>query len=149
MWLARSRGWGRLVKVCNALQEHRYWTLSVAQRSSEFSVHPYLGPADLDGVSALSTQMILMQAVFQHASRNSDLQVFCLFVCFLAVPHGACGVLVSRPGIESVPPAMEARSPNHWTAREFPGLNRFNRHLVASDMRKTVTMAITTKVPFL
>ena len=30
----------------------------------------------------------------------------------------ACGILVTRPGIETVPPAVEARSPNHWTTRE-------------------------------
>ena len=30
----------------------------------------------------------------------------------------ACGILVPWPGIESVPPAVEAWSPNHWTARE-------------------------------
>ena len=33
----------------------------------------------------------------------------------------ACGILVPRPGIKPVPPEVEARSPNHWTAREFPG----------------------------
>ena len=32
----------------------------------------------------------------------------------------ACGILVPRPGIEPVPPAVEAWSPNHWTVREFP-----------------------------
>ena len=32
----------------------------------------------------------------------------------------ACGVLVTRPGIELTPPALEARSLNHWTAREVP-----------------------------
>ena len=29
-------------------------------------------------------------------------------------------ILVSRPGIEPVPHAVEAQSPNHWTTREFP-----------------------------
>ena len=29
-------------------------------------------------------------------------------------------ILVSRPGIKLVPPAVKALSPNHWTAREFP-----------------------------
>ena len=28
------------------------------------------------------------------------------------------GILVPQPGIEPVPPAVEVRSPNHWTARE-------------------------------
>lgn len=33
----------------------------------------------------------------------------------------ACRDLSSpEPGVELVPPAVEARSPNHWTAREFP-----------------------------
>ena len=32
--------------------------------------------------------------------------------------HAACGILVPRLGIEAVPPAVEAQSLNHWTARE-------------------------------
>ena len=32
--------------------------------------------------------------------------------------HMACGILVPWPGIEPMPPALEARSPNHWTTRE-------------------------------
>ena len=32
----------------------------------------------------------------------------------------ACGILVSQPGIEPRPLAVEVRSPNHWTARESP-----------------------------
>ena len=34
--------------------------------------------------------------------------------------HTACGILVPRPGIEPVPPAVEARGLNHWTTREVP-----------------------------
>ena len=34
--------------------------------------------------------------------------------------HMACGILVPRLGIEPVAPAVEARCPNHWTAREVP-----------------------------
>ena len=38
------------------------------------------------------------------------------------MPGLSCGMwnLVPRPGIEPKPPALEARSLNHWTAREFP-----------------------------
>ena len=36
----------------------------------------------------------------------------------------ACGILIPWPGIEPRPPAVEARSPNHWTAREFPHMNQ-------------------------
>ena len=32
----------------------------------------------------------------------------------------ACGILVPQSGIEPMPLAMEAQSPNHWTARELP-----------------------------
>ena len=35
------------------------------------------------------------------------------------------GILVPWPGIEPVPPAVEAQSPNHWTAREFPHAHLF------------------------
>ena len=31
-----------------------------------------------------------------------------------------CGILVPQPGIEPTPPAEEAQSLNHWTAREVP-----------------------------
>ena len=31
----------------------------------------------------------------------------------------ACRIFVSQPGIEPVPPAVEAWSPNHWATREF------------------------------
>ena len=32
----------------------------------------------------------------------------------------ACGILVPQPGIEPRPLAVRVRSPNYWTAREFP-----------------------------
>ena len=44
-----------------------------------------------------------------------------LFI-FLAMPRGLQDL--SSPtgggGVEPMPPAMQARSPNHWTAREVP-----------------------------
>ena len=43
-----------------------------------------------------------------------------LFFVFVWPRHAACGILVSRPGIEPGPLAVKARSPNHWTARKFP-----------------------------
>ena len=39
-------------------------------------------------------------------------------VLFFFFFHVACGILVSRPGIEPAHPALEARSLNHWTTRE-------------------------------
>ena len=35
----------------------------------------------------------------------------------------ACGILVPRWGMEPVPPAAEAWSPNRWTSRDFSGEN--------------------------
>ena len=41
--------------------------------------------------------------------------------CFFFWPRPtACGILVSQPGMEPKPPALEARSLNHWTVREVP-----------------------------
>ena len=34
--------------------------------------------------------------------------------------HIACMILVPQPGIETVPPAVDARSLNHWTTRKSP-----------------------------
>ena len=39
--------------------------------------------------------------------------------------HAACGILIPRPGIEPMPPAVEVRSLNHWTTREVPWLPVF------------------------
>ena len=41
----------------------------------------------------------------------------------------ACGILVPRPGIEPTPPALEAQSLNHWTAREVPEMKNNLRRL--------------------
>ena len=35
--------------------------------------------------------------------------------------YTACGILVPRPGIEPVSPAVEVPRPNHWSTREVPG----------------------------
>ena len=43
-------------------------------------------------------------------------------VFFFRPCHTACGILIPQPGIEPVPLPVEARSPNHWTARECPKL---------------------------
>ena len=45
-----------------------------------------------------------------------------LFIYLFIFGHvtQACEILVPQPGIEPLPPAVEAQSPNHWTAREVP-----------------------------
>ena len=42
------------------------------------------------------------------------------FNFYLFFGRAACGILVAQTGIEPAPPALEARSLNHWTAREVP-----------------------------
>ena len=43
--------------------------------------------------------------------------IFILLFLFLAALWVACEILVPQPGIEPVPPAVEAWILNHWTAR--------------------------------
>ena len=45
---------------------------------------------------------------------------FFFFFYFFWPRHAARGILVSRPGIELMPPAVEVWCLNHWTAREVP-----------------------------
>ena len=41
-----------------------------------------------------------------------------LFLKIFWLYHVSCGILVPQPGIESTRPTVEARSINHWTARQ-------------------------------
>ena len=41
----------------------------------------------------------------------------CVLVC-VCLHFMACGTLVYQPGMEPMPPAVEMRNLNHWTARE-------------------------------
>ena len=43
-----------------------------------------------------------------------------LLFLFFWLCHTARWILVPRPGIKPIPPAVEAQGPNHWTARECP-----------------------------
>ena len=47
--------------------------------------------------------------------------------CF-GLYHAACGILVPWLEIEPKIRAMKASSPNHWTARKFPGYMSCNEH---------------------
>ena len=56
-----------------------------------------------------------------------------LLFCFVFWPHHtACGILVTRPGTEPRSSAVRARSPNHWTTREFPLKSVLNSHNICS-----------------
>ena len=60
----------------------------------------------LDGVLYICLPLLLLQEAFQVVS------------FFFFFGHVACGILVPQPGMEPVPPAVEAHSLNHWTGRE-------------------------------
>ena len=44
-----------------------------------------------------------------------------------------CGILVPQPGMEPVPPTVEAWSLNHWTVREAPGPRLYSTCAPASE----------------
>ena len=55
---------------------------------------------------------------YSSASQTEDQIVVVVVVVVFWPCHEACRVLVPQPGIEPMPPAVEAWSLNHWTARE-------------------------------
>ena len=54
--------------------------------------------------------------------RILDVQTYIMYFLFFGCTSRHAGILVPQPGVELVPPAVEARSLNHWTAREVPRL---------------------------
>ena len=55
-----------------------------------------------------------------HLMEASVFSYVHLFIYLFWPCHLAFDILVARPGIEPMPPAWEAQSPNHWTGREVP-----------------------------
>ena len=53
------------------------------------------------------------------------LDVGLFFFFFFWLHHAAYEILVLQPGIKPAPPALEAWSVNHWTAREVPRFGSF------------------------
>lgn len=70
------------------------------------------------------------QALLQHGvllttgPPGKSRETFFVFFLFFFCPM-ACGILVSRPGIEPGPLVMRAGSPSHWNNREFPSAKEF------------------------
>ena len=76
--------------------------------------------------------------VFKHSkAKNSNksmkfffsliLKYWCVYLfTVLAMPHGMQD-LISLTGDSTVPPAVEAQSPNHWTTRECPRSSVFSQ----------------------
>ena len=71
--------------------------------------------------------------VYFHCSRSGSYptNTGILINFFFFLPrHTACAILVHRPGIEPMSPALEAQSLNHWTAREVPKAQCFLKKIV-------------------
>ena len=51
-----------------------------------------------------------------------------LFFLNFWLHHAACKILVPQPRMQSAPPAVEAQSLNHWTAREVPPWSLLSRY---------------------
>ena len=56
---------------------------------------------------------------FRHQKSRAPENIFFVLIYLFFWPHHvACKILAPQPGIEPVPPALGARSLNHWTTRE-------------------------------
>ena len=59
-----------------------------------------------------------------------DILLLLWILFFFFFGHVACGILVTLPGVEPIPPSLEARSLNHWAARKSPLLQFFKKKFV-------------------
>ena len=74
-------------------------------------------PASLTAPS----QIPLLVSTFSPIPQFCFLFIVFFFVFFFfLLSQEACEILVSQPGIEHTPPALEAQSPNHWSTKEVP-----------------------------
>ena len=73
---------------------------------------PREGPGSAESTSSLLSDGHFILLIFFQFST--------FYILIFWPSHAACGTLVPRSGIKPVPPAVGARSPNHWTTREFP-----------------------------
>ena len=78
--------------------------------------HPLLMIVCPLGLTAVNSWQSRSDPVWNNVLEHPFLLYFIIFwPC-----HTACGILVPWPGVEPLPPAVEAWSPNHWTTREAP-----------------------------
>ena len=66
----------------------------------------------------LLTTTTTTKSQYSGAEKNIPIYLTSFFFFFFWSYHVACKILVPWPGIEPMPPALEAQSLNHWTARE-------------------------------
>ena len=91
--------------------------LSQSDRTPLTAAGVYEGPCPLR-ITQNNTLRVSQQG--QPSVRGPSSAIFPLFFFFFWPSAVSCGILVPQPVIEPRLPAAEARSPNHWTAREVP-----------------------------
>ena len=114
-WTFRTVLW-----FCYHTKKLRWATLYIFLSSLEIFV---LNGKLLEGVSP--THCCHFISFTFYSPLNLQLSGLCPFhsltlFFFFWLPHVACGILVSRPGIEPGPPVVEVWGLNHWTTREVP-----------------------------
>ena len=104
-----------------------FWTLPYF-----LLLHYALGSSCVFPVPDLQSTISLKNAgsfYWRMVFRNQNMDTGCvcyywnlgLFFSNFWPCHVVCRILVPQPGIEPMPPTVEARSLNHWAAREVPG----------------------------
>ena len=99
---------------------------------------PHRGPSRGGPLKAppkvLSAQVTLWLPFYiENTSSNAppthhSVYLSVVFFFFFFGPHPmACRILVPQPGIETMPPAVEASSPTYWITRDIPVCPLFER----------------------
>ena len=71
-----------------------------------------------------------------------------MFLFFFWLSHIVYQILVPQPGIKPMPLAVEALSPNHWMAREFPrcSLLRVQFNVLCGQRRDIIGLLVTVEL---
>ena len=87
-----------------------------------------VSPLDKTSTNFSTPHSVPLHGTWQEEVRASTVALsssgkqIILALFFFRLCNTACGILVPRPGIKPMPPAVEAQSLNHWTTREVcPG----------------------------
>ena len=97
--------------------------------SSHFLLHVFAAPVLQHSpcFNSLTISLCLSSYLRKGPCPPSESMHWLIYCWLNLIPHFffwphcvVCGILVLWPAIEPVPPAVETRSLNHWTAREVP-----------------------------
>ena len=72
-------------------------------------------PSTLFHIMHWSVRILMFVSVFE-VKIIFNVILFLILTLFFFFGCMACGILVPQPGIKSIPPTLEVRSLNHWTA---------------------------------